>query len=149
GCPPTSCLRTGGLGVERTKQIERPDSSDCSIEHSVQKMPAQLAMKGGKVYTGVVLELPVPITRLEGGCIEFLPVSSGYRSAETQDVVITTDYAQVIADLTKPAKADDGSEKKHGPTVVPETETVTKEAGRGPGLQKDWNRLVTLKKAVP
>lgn len=69
----------------------------------IKRSAMQLTMKDGKVYIGYLAEMPVPKPNLNGSCIEFTPMSSGYRKAD-KTVRITTDYADVIAKLCAEAK---------------------------------------------
>lgn len=71
-----------------------------------ERLPIQITLKDGKVYSGFILEIPIPVAKLEGSCIEFLPMSSGYRDPVTKAVTITTDYAKIIARLTDPGAQD-------------------------------------------
>jgi hypothetical protein len=64
----------------------------------IKKSAMQLTLQDGKVYIGYVLEMPAPKPNLDGSCIEFTPMSSGYRKAD-KTVRITTDYAGVIDKL--------------------------------------------------
>jgi hypothetical protein len=63
----------------------------------------QLTLKNGKFYIGYLAEMPAPKPTLDGSCIEFTPIKSGYRGSD-QTVRITTDYAAVIAKLSAEAK---------------------------------------------
>jgi hypothetical protein len=67
----------------------------------------QVTVKDGKVYEGFIRDMPSPKARMDGGCIDLLPTSSGYRTS-TKRVVITTDYTRVISRLQrKTQKASD------------------------------------------
>lgn len=112
-------------------------------------MPVQLTLKDGKVYTGLILELPVPITRIEGGCIEFLPMSSGFRDPKTKDVSTTTNYAKVIADLTKPAAPATPQPANQAQTATGGQQPQGSEPPTFRAPPEVRQRLASLMKAVP
>jgi hypothetical protein len=53
----------------------------------------QLTLKNNKVYIGFTDIIPVP---KETNYLKITPVLSGYRNSETKELVITTDYFEVL-----------------------------------------------------
>lgn len=76
----------------------------------IRNSTMQLSLKDGKVYVGFVAEMPAPKPNLAESCLEFTPLSSGYRKAD-KTVRITTDYAGVIARLRAEAAQQDKDAK--------------------------------------
>lgn len=107
------------------------------------RSPIQVTLKDGKVYSGFILEIPAPIAHAEGGCIEFLPMSSGYRDPTSKKVTITTDYARVIARLSDP-KSKGGPSKDDAPGAASEGKDAA--AARARIIRE---RVSSLVKAIP
>ena len=61
-----------------------------------------LSLKGGKEYIGYVIEGGIQKQTGEEGGLVVLPVLSGYRDQETQELVITTGYAEVLGKMKNP-----------------------------------------------
>ncbi len=56
----------------------------------------ELTLRDGKTYIGYVVESGIRQHGTEGGPVVVVPVLSGYRKPETQDLVLTTGYAPLL-----------------------------------------------------
>ena len=70
-------------------------------------MPLSFTLKSGKVYVGVVTVLNEPRHR-DYVCL--LPMMSGYRNADTQEVTFTNYYTSVYENLSKKEQVEANSE---------------------------------------
>lgn len=62
----------------------------------------ELSLKDGKEYIGYVVEGGIRKQSGEEGGVVVLPVLSGYRDQQTQKLVITTGYAEVLGKMEDP-----------------------------------------------
>jgi hypothetical protein len=106
---PTNVVLTNRWAWRRAHESGRTSGLERLLYRAFRaRLPIQVTLKDGKVYSGFLLEMLPPVARLEGSCIEFLPTSSGYRDPTTKTVTITTDYAQVIEKLATPQAPPEG-----------------------------------------
>lgn len=68
------------------------------IKAILEELPVALSLKSGKVYIGYITAEGDTNTD-ERKQVRILPVLSGYRTADTKELVITTNYAETIQRL--------------------------------------------------
>ncbi len=81
---------------QRRTIIEWGDHLEELLERAIRETrQVSVTLKTGKVYVGFVISNIDP--SYDRKFLQLLPISSGYRSPETQEITFTTDYAKVYS----------------------------------------------------
>ena len=70
----------------------------------LKEKPVMITMQNGKVYIGFVHGCNTPGKHDGGGSIYVQPTLSGYRTGETHEMRITTDYTETLQAITRPVE---------------------------------------------
>ena len=78
------------------------DLIELLIEESIaRRMSVELSLRSGKSYIGFALVSG--IERRGESDVSLVPVASGYRNKDTQELIITTEYTDIINESLEPA----------------------------------------------
>lgn len=103
---------------------ESGDLIELLISESIEEQKVvEISLRSGKSYIGFALESG--ITRQGESDIALIPIASGYRNKDTQELEITNDYARVILESLDDPSPSPSLVYKDFQIVIPMSEIVS------------------------
>ena len=103
---------------------ESGDLIELLISESIEEQKVvEISLRSGKSYIGFALESG--ITRQGESDIALIPIASGYRNKDTQELEITNDYARVILESLDDPSPGPSLVYKDFQIVIPMSEIVS------------------------
>ena len=106
--------------------MESGDFIELLINEAIENwMHVELSLKNGKSYIGFPYESG--ITSLGESDVSLIPIVSGYRSDDTKELTITTNYAPAISSLVDKDGSAEGTKQvfEYFRIVIPLSEIVS------------------------
>ena len=98
-------LGPGRLAARRESAMETGDHIGLVVDEALSRSTIEVTLMSGKAYVGVPLARTF-VARGEGGDLLLLPLFSGYRDKDTQELQLTVNYAPVLRDMRKQGGLD-------------------------------------------